>query len=262
LVFISPVFAALSVFVYCWLAKIPFVMDVGGQALISPKWKWSLPLVRFLARKARINILDHQGFKPLFEGWGAKAILLERPPMPVAWSRNGLFVRDNKFAVTLISSLDGDDPIETVLRAAERIPKTRFFIMGDTALAKRSLLMNTPTNVTFTGYLAGDDFWELLDSSRAVMALTNAPDSLLSSAIEGMTAGKPLILSRQPVLTSYFVKGAVFVDHSPESIVAGVQAVRNQEENLVQQITELAAEKREKWEKEFQKLESIIEGKH
>ncbi len=47
-VFISPVFAALSVFIYCRIARVPYIMDVGGQALISRKWKWKYPLCEFL----------------------------------------------------------------------------------------------------------------------------------------------------------------------------------------------------------------------
>jgi glycosyltransferase involved in cell wall biosynthesis len=257
-VFISPVFAALSVCVYCKIAAVPFIMDVGGQALISRKWKWTIPLVRLLAKQARVNIVDQQRFKLLFESWGAETLLLERPPLVQKWQQNDSMIEEDQFTVTLVNTFSGDEPIELVLAAAERLPDVRFFILGDTALAKRSLLAKAPGNVIFTGYLSGDDYWELLDASRAVMVFTTDHHSLTSGAVEGMALGKPLILSNQPALTDYFTKGVVFVDHSAERIVKGVQTVQDQEHHLTQQIHELAIEKRERWEREFQKIWGLL----
>lgn len=257
-VFISPVFAALSVFVYCRLAGIPFIMDVGGQALISRKWAWTAPLVRILSRQARVNIVDQERFKLLFESWGAQTLLLERPPLARKWNRCGAMTEKDRFTVTLISTFAADEPIELVLGAAERLSEVSFFILGDTALAKRGLLAKAPGNVMFPGYLSGDDYWNLLDSSQAVMVLSTDHYSLSSGAVEGMALGKPLILSKQPALTNYFSKGAVFVDNSVESIVNGVQTVQDREHYLVQQILELATEKRERWEREFQKIWGLI----
>ena len=162
------------------------------------------------------------------------------------------------FTVTLISTFASDEPIEIVLDAAEQLSEMRFFILGDTGLAKKGLLAKSPSNVTFTGYLSGDDYWELLNSSHVLIVLTTASNSLLSGAVEGMALGKPLVLSKQPVLTAYFKKGAVFVDHSMESIVLGVRAVREHEDRYTREIKELAVEKRERWENEFQKIWTLI----
>ncbi len=261
-VFISPVFAALSVFVYCRLARVPYIMDVGGQALISRKWAWTIPLVRILARQACVNIVDQERFKLLFESWGSETLLLERPPLAKIWNRCGSLTENDRFAVTLVSTFGSDEPVELVLGAAERLSEISFFILGDTALAKRSLLAKAPSNVMFTGYLSGDDYWNRLDSSQAVMVLSTDRFSLSSGAVEGMALGKPLILSNQPALTNYFTKGAVFVDHSVENIVKGVQIVRDREPYLVKQILELATEKRERWEREFQKIWGLIGVEH
>jgi glycosyltransferase involved in cell wall biosynthesis len=233
-------------------------MDVGGQALISKRWSWSVPLVRFIARQARINIVDQKSFKLLFESWGAKTLLLERPPYVKDWNRGCYITEKARFKVTLISSFFSDEPVDLVLEAAEVLSEMTFYILGDTALAKRKLLSEAPDNVKFTGYLAGDEYWDLLDASQAVMVLTTAQNSLSSGAVEGMCIGKPLILSKQPALTEYFTKGAIFIDHSVEGIIHGLQLVRMQESNLVKQIMELAINKRERWEKEFKKVWSSI----
>ncbi len=258
-VFISPVIAALSVYFYCWFAKVPFIMDVGAHAIISRKWSWSIPILRFLARKARVNIVDQEGFKQLFESWGANALLLERPPLGSKNKPVPLTEKD-QFRITLISTFAYDEPIELVLEAAKQLKEIIFFVLGDTRKANRNLLSKAPSNVTFTGYLIGDDYWDRLASSQAVMVLTTAPNSLLSGAVEGMALGKPLILSNQPTLKVYFKKGAVFVDHSVESVVMGVQTVLERQHELVQQIIELAVEKQERWDSEFQKIWTLLEG--
>ncbi len=193
-VFISPVFAALCVYIYCWFAGVPFIMDVGGHAIISRKWAWTVPLVRFLAGKARVNIVDHENFKALFDSWGVETVMLERPPYASGPKLAESKTEKSVFTVTLISTFASDEPIEIVLDAAKQLSEMRFFILGDTGLAKKSLLVNAPGNVVFTGYLSGDDYWELLNSSQVLMVLTTAPESLLSGAVEGMALGKPLIL--------------------------------------------------------------------
>jgi len=257
-VFISPVFAALSVYFYCRLAGVPYIMDIGGGALISRRWAWTTPLVRVLARKARVNIVDQEMRKCLLKSWGAETILLERPPLAVEWKRCKPEGDTGGFKVTLVSVFAPDEPVELVLGAAERLPEVRFFILGDTSLAKRNLLATAPSNVVFTGYLSSDDYWNRLDSSQAIMVLTTYADSLSSGAVEAMALGKPLILSRQPALIGYFTKGAKFVDHSVESIVKGVQDVREQEHCLAQESVELSTEKRKRWETEFQKIWALL----
>ena len=105
--------------------------------------------------------------------------------------------------------------------------------------------------MTFTGYLTGDEYWNRLSASSAIMVLTTYPFSLLGGAQEAMALGIPLNLSRQPALTEYFTRGAVFVDHSVDSIVRGLLTVQEREEWLKQDIAVLASESRVRWEAEF-----------
>jgi glycosyltransferase involved in cell wall biosynthesis len=257
-VFISPVFAALAVAVYCRLARIPFIVDVGGQALISRRWAWSIPLLRILSRQACVNIVDQQRFRLLFESWGAETLLLERPPLAEEWKTRSAVTKRDRFTVTSISTFSEDEPIELVLGAARRLPEIDFFVLGDTGLARKGLLESAPRNVTFPGYLVSDDYWSLLSSSQAVMVLSTDHYSLCSGAVEGMALGKPLVLSKQPALTDYFRMGAVFVDNTVEGIVGGVRTAQDKERVLTQQITELAIEKRDRWESEYSKIWCLL----
>lgn len=257
-VFISPVFAALSVYLYCLFARIPFIMDIGGQAFISRKWAWSIPLVRFLARRAAVNIIDQDIFKALLDSWSVNSVMLERPPYARSINAVAPPLQAESFTLTFISTFAPDEPIEAVLGAAQKIPDARFFVLGDTGLAKKKWLTTAPANVTFTGYLRGDDYWKVLHSSQALLALTTDANSLLSAAVEGMAMGKPLILSRQPALTNYFHKGAVFVDNSVQNMTQAILDVRQNQEKYTCQIQELALEKRARWETEFNKIWGLI----
>ncbi len=255
-----PVFAALSVYIYCRLSGTPYIMDTHSPALFGWKWAWTVPLQRALARPALVNLVDQRRYKRLFESWGARALVLDDPPMNLRISDQLKHAADpTQFDVTVVSTFARDEPLELVLGAAEQLPEIRFFILGDTALAKKTLLNAAPDNVVFPGYLLSDAYWNRLYSSRAILVLTTHPYSLLGGAQEAMVLGKPLILSRQPALTDYFTRGTVFVDHSIESIVAGVRELKQHEQSLSQEMADLAVEKRERWEVGFQELLARIE---
>ncbi len=254
LVINTPVFAPLCVYLYCSLAKIPFAMNVHGHTLTGRRWGWSRPLQRFLSRKAAVNLVGTTEYRKIFEAWGAKVLFLEEAPVQVSGETRDPVSAPDGFRVTVVSTFAGDEPLEVVSDAARQLPAVQFFILGDTRLARKELLECAPPNLTFPGYLKGEAYWRQLFSSRAIMTLTTNPHSLVAGGTEGMYVGKPLILSRQPALTEYFTKGSVFVDHTPESIVAGVQETQAREAELTQATAELAAERCALWESTFQQL--------
>ncbi len=254
-----PVFAALSVFIYCRLAGVPYVMDTHSPALYSTKWGWSVPLQRFLARFAMVNIVDQERYKRLFESWGARALVLEKPPS-TSYREEAKPDVAGRFSITVVNTFASDEPVWPILEAARDLPDVHFYILGEKSRAKPSMLSAAPANVTFTGYLYNDDYWNQLRESRAVMVLTEHNYSLLAGAQDGMVIGKPLIVSKKPALLEYFTKGAIFVENTPESIVEGVKAFREQEDRLKREIVELAAEKIEGWEANFKALKELIGG--
>jgi glycosyltransferase involved in cell wall biosynthesis len=255
---ISPVFAALSVYLYCLVSGAGFVMDVHNHALYSRQWRWSVPLVRLLARRSLMNIVDQPLNRELFDEWGVPVLILERPPLPPDRGLE-LLPGSDAFSVTVINTFADDEPIAPVFGAAELLPAVMFYVLGDTGLADRDVLAGAPPNVTFTGYLNGDDYWSRLYSSQAIVALTTADYSLLSAAIEAMTVERPPILSRRQALTDYFSKGAVFVDHTAESIAEGVMELMEDDGRLTREISELNLEKRQRWESEADELASVLQ---
>lgn len=255
-----PVFAALSVYIYCRFSGAKFLMDTHPPSLYGKKWSWSVPLQRALAKRAFLNITDQEKFKELFESWGAKTSILRHPPFDIPNKHLKNIDTPNMPSVTVVSTFAEDEPVDLVVEAAKQIPEVRFFILGDVALADKALIESAPENVVFTGYLLHEDYWNRLYSSSAVMVLTEWPYSLMLGAEEGMALSKPLILSKQPVLTEHYTKGTVFVEHTVEGMSAGIQTALNQEQLLSQEISELAEEKKEMWSNSIQEILSLIGG--
>lgn len=258
LVINTPVFAPLCVYLYCLIARIPFAMKVHGHTLEGRKWGWSRPLQKFLAQKAVVSMIDTAEYKQIFESWGARVLFLENPPWYGTLKRYQVPIDPNKFIVTVISTFARDEPLDLVVEAARLLPEVTFFILGDTKLAPAGFLDSAPPNVIFPGYLLTEAYWKQLFSSNAMLTLTTNPYSLVSGGTEGMQIHKPLILSRQPTLVEYFNKGAVFIDHTVDSIVSGVKQTQEREAILITELEELSKEKNTEWYVEFEKFKQMI----
>jgi glycosyltransferase involved in cell wall biosynthesis len=255
-----PIFAPLTVFLYSRLFGAAYIMDTHSPALYSHKWGWTLPLQRLMARGALVNITDQDRFKKMFEDWGAKAIILPKPPGKQRRSTLQTLPLDpGCFCVTVVNTFGPDEPLLPIFEAAVHLTEVHFYVLGNTRLADKALLASAPPNITFTGYLHKEEYWEQLLRSDAVMTLTTYPYSLLAGGQDGMIVGKPLILSEQPVLQDYFTKGAVFVDNTARGIIKGVRETELYEDRLREEVIELSEEKRQEWESRFQELRNLVQ---
>ena len=256
-----PIFAALCVALACLIMRTAYIMDTHSPALYSLKWSWTVPLQRLVARGALVNIVDQDRYRHLFERWQARAFVMERPPVSTELLRTAHAAPlDESFSITVVNTFAVDEPLEPVLDAARMLPDVRFDILGDVAKAPSHLLDDAPNNVFFLGYLHKTDYWSQLGKCHAVMALTTYPHSLLGGAQEGLAAGKPLILSRQPALEEYFYRGTVFTDHTAESVVGSVQAVQEREAQLRDEISELYSVVCQSWNMRLAELWTLIEA--
>lgn len=253
-----PVFAPLCVYVYCKLSGAKFIMDTHPPALYSRRWGWTLPLQRWLAKRAHINVIDQQRFADLIESWGARAVVLTNPPKNPLLGSLQKTDDGGMFHVAVVNTFATDEPLDIILEAAQQMPKVHFHIMGDLGLAPSGVVERAPVNVTFTGYLRGDAYWNCLYNARAVMVLTTYPYSLLGGAQDGVTLDKPLILSDQPALREYFTGGTVFVENTTEGIIDGVKRVMESETALIEEVKTMAQEQNARWESNFRILLDAI----
>jgi glycosyltransferase involved in cell wall biosynthesis len=262
-----PIFAALCVALYCFASRVfepvlgrtRFIMDTHPPALYSKRWGWSVPIQRVVARMAYLNVIDQDRFVQKIQSWGARAITLENPPKNPPIGTLKRIQSHNSYDIAVVNTFAVDEPLDPILEAAAHTPDVRYYIMGDTAQARKLVLQRAPENVIFTGYLRGDDYWNCLYNARGVMVLTTYPYSLLGGAQDGVVLHKPLILSDQPALREYFTKGTVFTPNTTEGIVRAVRDLRTREYELVLEMMDLSEELAVRWDGRFRQLLSAIQ---
>lgn len=253
----SPPVAGFCVFVFSRLFGTKFIMDTHSPVLFNLKWGWTRPLTRFVSRFAAMNIVDQERFKALFESWGAKAVILERPPAVIPVDALVATPTDD-IELVYIGTFGYDEPIDILLDAARRLPHIRLYILGDKNHAKSRWLETAPPNVIFTGYLLKADYWNRLYNARAIIGLTIHEHSLLGVAQDGLYMDKPLILSDQPALREYFTKGAVFANNTADGMVTAIETLLASEERLRGEIQELHHEKEQRWKTAFQQILDMV----
>ena len=241
-----PVFAAAAVFLYCLVRRARYVMDCHSGVFNSRKWRWSLPVQRFLARRAAAVLVTNSVHLREVLSWHAKGLIVGDPPptlpAPVARS-SGPTAR----FIFVIGVFGRDEQLPAVLDAAARLPGVEFRVSGDTRRARQAWLDNHPPNLRFTGFLSTADFWAHVRDASAVLTLTNREDTILRGGWEAMFMEQPLITSNTSALRSYFTRGTVLVEHNPESIAAGVEYALAHQQELRAEARTMREEKYAAW---------------
>jgi hypothetical protein len=209
--------------------------------------------------RAYINLTDQTRFKRMFDGWGsAHTVVLERPPKDVGGKKLTSSVDPNKFEVGVVNTFAEDEPLQCILDAAKLMPEVTFHITGNLDLGDKAMIASAPSNCIFTGYLRGDDYWNMLNRCRAVMTLTTFKNSLIMAGQDGITLHKPVLMSRQETTVEYFYKGTVFVDNTGESIVEGIREVQRREQELIQETYQFLEERQAIWDSNFRELQGLL----
>jgi glycosyltransferase involved in cell wall biosynthesis len=199
------------------------------NGLLRSKWL-RLPLIRRLLRKCDL-VLFHNAMvleRARKLGIAGQHVQLLHTPPAVPTNR----ARRPQVAATLgptfvlmPASFSGDEPIETVLGAAARLPHLTFVVTGNAAVAHRKHdLQNLPPNVVLPGFLPAAELDWLLAHASAVLALTIQSDIELSAGNEALGFGRPLVVSDSWVSRHLFGEYAVLVDPlSVDSLKHGIE---------------------------------------
>jgi len=253
-----PSFAPLFVYIYCLVFRRNFIIDTHTGALIYPQWKLTLPMQRFLFRRALTNILTNDYLSQQVASWGAHSFVLEDPPIIICTHRP-IPLKKSKCKVVMVTVAYPDEPVREILEVARNLSDMDFYITGDFEKSKffKNIIDNAPSNVYFTGFLK-EDYFPLLKAADVIVCLTKDDHTFQSGANEALWIGKPLITSDWPILREYFDKGTIHVDNSIESIQ---KALINMHKNLVNfknDMTSLQDERRKLWHEKAEKLTDLI----
>ena len=258
LVFVQdpPIFAVLPVYLYGLFSGARYIIDSHTDALQAPWWEWTLPLHRFLERRAITTIVTNDRLRETIEGWNAHSFTLEDPPAHFDIPKP-MALPDSALKVVMISTADYDEPVGEVLQAARRLPKVDFYITGDFA-RRRALVESAPDNVHFTGYLH-EDFYALLDAADVIMCLSTEDNTFLSGDNEALWLAKPIITSDWPLLRRYFAKGTIHVDNTADSIYQAIVTMMGNLSAFEAEIRALREVRRQEW---WQKANDLLDLIH
>lgn len=243
-----PVFAGLLVWLWCKWRKRKFAVDAHSGSFYYSRWKWAIPLQRWISRRAAVCLVAHEDARQIVQGWGGDAIFLEDkiptlPPMPGSLGSEG----DKR--VVIVSSFDYDEPEEELFEAARQMPEVQFYHTGNWKKAAPALLAKKPANLTLTGFVSDEEYRTLLHNVHGVIVLTTEPNLLNCGAYEALAVEKPGIISDWPGLRSYFRRGFVYVKNTPQDIAAGVQQMFVQQDGLISEGKTLLVELNDDWER-------------
>ena len=217
-----------------WLARkfnkrpLKIVADLHNRAL-TPLW-FRLPLTRKVLNSFDRILVHNQAVRrtALAKGITAERLQVLEDLTPYITPVANLERTTECPRFVMPCSFADDEPISTVIATAHELPKFEFYLTGDRSRVQASgLLENVPPNVTFTGFLDQEAYDGLVGRSTGVLCLTRYDGIQLSSAIEAIGAGKPLIISDTPLLRSLFEQG-LFTDNSIDGLrIACCEAAAN-----------------------------------
>jgi glycosyltransferase involved in cell wall biosynthesis len=250
-----PTFAPLFVYLYSLVFGKKFIIDTHTGALEYPQWQWTLPLQRFLSKRALTTILTNEPLAQEVASWGVNSFALPDPPMTFEIPKP-MTLKESALNVVMVSVAYPDEPVAEMVQVARDLPDMDLYITGDFTNSTyfQDVVRDAPSNVHFTGFLR-EDYFALLDAVDVIVCLTTDDHTFLSGSNEALWVGKPLITSDWPVLRGYFNKGTIHVDNTVDSIQQGLLEMKEGYSDFQAGILALQEERRRAW---YEKAEALL----
>ncbi len=254
-----PIFGALLVYIWGLFTGTKLIIDSHTDALLASWWAWTLPIHRFLSRRAIATIVTNDHLRQMVADWGAPAIVMVNPP--TIYPQLAPVSLDAPFNVMMVSSASYDEPVDQLLEAARALPEVQFHVTGNFERAPhhQGIHERAPSNVRFTGYLPDEQFFGLMKAAQVVMTMTTENHTLQSGASDAFWLGRPVITSDWPMLRAFFTQGAVLIDNTAPSIQQAIETIRADLPKFEAEVLALQAERRQEWWQKANELLKMIE---
>ncbi len=251
-----PIILPLTVYVCSWFLGLKFVIDSHSAAFMSWHWRWSLPIHKYLSRRAIATIVTNRHFESIVSGWGARPFILR--DIPVNFPEVEKFGVNGRTNIVFICTYSEDEPVERVLEAASDHPDVHFYITGNLSNSPRNVKERGIENVTFTDFLSDSEYIGLIKACDGVLVLTDREHTLLRGACEAVSLGKPLVISDTELLREYFPRGAVHVENSRTGIGGGIRRLIEEKNRLEMEVQQLREERWNEWDTKFGELKQLV----
>lgn len=251
-----PIFPGLIAWLYSAVTKAPLVLDSHPSAFgDAPMAKQVAGIHAWLARHATTTMVTVPELAKIVQSWGGEAdIVHEAPPARRAAPASPLSGRPR---IVCIGRFAGDEPTAEVIEAARLVPEAGVLITGDARKCPPLLRRSAPANVTFTGFLRGDDYGRALEQADAIMVLTRHPLAVNRGAYEAVYFERPLIISDLPAMTSLFPY-AISVRNDSASIARGIDLTIRHHGELMSACPLARALQEQRWQEQLGRLRERV----
>jgi hypothetical protein len=221
--------------VYAWLrprAGVVLVADLHTKALRREGPAWLAPLIRTIKRWAlrscRLTLVTNpQNAEEAQQRYRVVPHVLPDPlPDPPRHLPGDRPASD----VVFVCSFAVDEPIDLIATVSRKLaPRWSVAVTGnpeDLSSADRSSL---GTVGRLTGFLSESDYWTLLATARAIVAISTEPGCLPCGAYEAIAVGRRPVVALDPVLQGVFGEAAVYSELRAAALCEAIeQAVRSE----------------------------------
>ena len=214
------------------------------------KWRVYHRLSRWTDKAADLVIVTNARLAKIVAMSGATYVVLP-DPIPNYEPSVVRYNKKRQLRLVCVASGASDEPIEGVINAVEKLaPDVRLLITSGGALRRYGSLVKSE-NVEFSGFLPDRLYVDTLKEADGVIVLTTLDLTLCCGAYEAVSLHRPMILSDFEAIKEHFQKGAVYVSADENSVVAGIEALRENWGRLYDEVTEADQVMRKGWLSDF-----------
>jgi hypothetical protein len=252
-----PILPPLLTLAYARIARAPVVLDShpGSFSVEGPLVHRLTRLHAWVARRAVTTLVTVDDLAGVVRSWGANAdIVHEAPP---EWTVRAASSPAGRARALYIGRFAGDEPTQEVLDAARSVPDIDVHVTGDLRKCTAAMRASAPGNVTFTGFLRGEDYRRAIEDADLLLVLTNRADAVNRAAYEAVYARRPLIVTGTPPMRRLF-PFAVHVANDADGIAAGLRIAAERHADLVTSAGRALAMQEERWQRQLDVLRDRI----
>ena len=261
----SMVLAAFACLLRNWLGYTLIVDRHSNFWFGGGRFGWiSRPILsvmsRYSLRRADLTLVTNQELaKSHVDGLGRAFVLPD--PFPDVGPRSAARMPDVRapFSILFVSSWQTDEPIRETVEACRILgDAVRIYISGRAKPEYASMLDSKPANFIPTGFLSDEEYFDLMNSVDAVMAVSTRPATLCCGAYEGVALGKPLILGDSSATKDYFSAGCLYTSATRDDIVEKIRYLIVNRGILARDISHLFVAKSDAWNRSLAALNRAI----
>ena len=242
-----------------WLFGYRFVVDAHNEAVVpfENSHGWIRSLSRWVLRHAELTIVTNAQLAQIVAEQGGRPFVLPDaiPAVPPGTPRE----LGGSFNVVLIATFARDEPIGAIFEAVRGSDLTLYVTGNQTRMAEQDAA-RVPQNVRFTGFLAEQDYWDLLRGADAIVDLTLKPNCLVCGAYEALAVGRPLLLSDNAASVELFGDGAAYTDGTPHGIRGAMEQLRAEPARWEAAARRKAGELAVRWNEQARRLATVLGG--